>query len=118
MPRRAGNAIVKVPFQPSGGVVYVSRMRTPLTALLLSLALLATGTLRAQQKCPAPPALSAGTGANIFSPQQELDLGDIEAEWLEKNYRVIHDDSLASRLNPARQSSRRKPSSSTGNSSC
>jgi hypothetical protein len=70
-------------------------MRTPLTALLLAFALLAAGTLHSQQKCPAPPAVSAGTGADIFSPQQELDLGDIEAEWLENNYRVIHDDSLA-----------------------
>jgi hypothetical protein len=31
--------------------------------------------------------------------QQELDLGDVEAEWLEKNYRVMHDDEMAARLN-------------------
>ena len=35
----------------------------------------------------------------MFDAQQELDLGDVEAEWLEKNYRVIHDDELAARLN-------------------
>jgi len=35
----------------------------------------------------------------MFNAQQELDLGDVEAEWLEKNYRVIHDDELAARLN-------------------
>jgi WD40 repeat protein len=34
----------------------------------------------------------------MFNAQQELDLGDVEAEWLEKNYRVIHDDELAARL--------------------
>ena len=35
----------------------------------------------------------------MFTAQQELDLGDVEAELLEKNYRVIHDDELAARLN-------------------
>jgi hypothetical protein len=57
------------------------------------------GGAKAQQKCPAPPALNAPRGANMFNAQQELDLGDVEAEWLEKNYRVIHDDELAARLN-------------------
>jgi hypothetical protein len=55
--------------------------------------------VRAQEKCPAPPALSAPAGPNIFNVQQELDLGDVEAEWLEKNFRVIHDDELADHLN-------------------
>ena len=68
-------------------------------ALLSISAVLIAGAVCAQEKCPAPPALSATTSANIFSPQQELDLGDVEAEWLEKNYRVIHDDELAGRLN-------------------
>lgn len=68
-------------------------------ALLSLLAVMLGGVVCAQEKCPAPPALSAPTGANIFSPQQELDLGDVEAEWLEKNYHVIHDDELAGHLN-------------------
>jgi WD40 repeat protein len=77
-------------------------MHTPSTAsaaILFASALLFAGGAKAQQKCPAPPALSAPTGANMFNAQQELDLGDVEAEWLEKNYRVIHDDELAARLN-------------------
>ncbi len=69
------------------------------SALLLVTALLAAGGTKAQQKCPPPPALSAPTGANIFNTQQELDLGDVQAEWLEKKFRVIHDDDLVSRLN-------------------
>ena len=73
-------------------------MKTTSIILLVSAALFASAA-RAQQKCPPPPALSAATGANIFSPQQELNLGDVEAEWLEKNYRVIHDDDLVARLN-------------------
>ena len=74
-------------------------MRTISIALLSFSAVLFSGVVCAQEKCPAPPALSASTQANIFNPQQELDLGDVEAEWLEKNYRVIHDDELAGRLN-------------------
>lgn len=38
---------------------------------------------------PAPPA-----GQNIFTPQQEMDLGDAIAEQLQRNYRVIDDDAL------------------------
>jgi WD40 repeat protein len=69
-----------------------------IAALSISAALL-VGVVRAQQKCPAPPALSAPAGTDIFNAQQELDLGDVEAEWLEKNFRVIHDDELAEPLN-------------------
>ena len=68
-------------------------------AILSFSAVLFSDVVCAQEKCPAPPALSATTSANIFNPQQELDLGDVEAEWLEQNYRVIHDDELASHLN-------------------
>jgi predicted Zn-dependent protease len=62
-------------------------------------ALLTGGTLSAQQKCPAPPAISAATGRNIFNAQQELELGDVKAEQWEKTYRVIHDEALTDRLN-------------------
>ncbi len=71
---------------------------TSLVILIASLAL-CPGAARAQQQCPAPPVLTPSPVANMFSPQQELDLGDVEAEWLEKNFRVIHDDELAARLN-------------------
>jgi len=77
-------------------------MPTPLrgsAALLFFCAGVFAEGAQAQQKCPAPPALSAPKGANMFTSQQELDLGDVEAERLEKNYRVIHDDELAARLN-------------------
>jgi predicted Zn-dependent protease len=68
-------------------------------AILFASAVFFAGTTHAQQQCPAPPALSAPIGTNIFNTQQELDLGDVEAEWLEKNYRVIHDEELSARLN-------------------
>lgn len=81
------------------GIRHVERMQTASIVVLIASALLFGGPVRAQQQCPVPPVLSPAAGANIFSPQQELDLGDVEAEWLEKNYRVIHDDELAARLN-------------------
>ncbi len=71
---------------------------TSIILILASVVLIAALGM-AQEKCPAPLALSASASANIFNPQQELDLGDVEAEWLEKNYRVIHDDELAGHLN-------------------
>ena len=52
-----------------------------------------------QQKCPAAPDIARSSAANIFSPQQEIYLGDVEAEQLEHRSRVIHDDELAAHLN-------------------
>jgi hypothetical protein len=74
-------------------------MKTIPIAFGLAFVVLLSAALRAQEKCPAPPSLSAATDVNIFNAQQELDLGDVEAEWLEKNYHVIHDDELAAHLN-------------------
>jgi WD40 repeat protein len=67
--------------------------------LFFSAVFFAGSATRAQQPCPAAPVLGPAAGADIFSPQQELDLGDVESEWLEKNYRVIRDDQLAAHLN-------------------
>jgi hypothetical protein len=53
----------------------------------------------AQQKCPLPPALTASPAPNIFTPQQEVDLGDVEAERIEHTVPVIQDDVLAAYLN-------------------
>jgi hypothetical protein len=56
-------------------------------------------TVRAQQTCPNPPALTPTTARNIFTPQQEVDLGDVEAEMFERNVHVIHDDELSAYAN-------------------
>jgi WD40 repeat protein len=62
--------------------------------LLLTVA----GPLRAQN-CPLPPALSAvPPGANIFSEQQESDLGDVMAERVSQTVNIFHDDSLTEHL--------------------
>lgn len=65
----------------------------------LVLCLLCAASLAAQEKCPAPPAIESSTANNIFTSQQEVDLGDIEAERVELSARVIHDDQLAAYLN-------------------
>lgn len=75
--------------------------RPPIAAApaLLIVSLLSVGPVLAQQKCPAPPALTTPQNLDIFTPQQEVDLGDIEAEQIERRVRVIHDDALSARLN-------------------
>jgi hypothetical protein len=35
----------------------------------------------------------------MFTPQQEVDLGDIQAQRIERDVRVIHDDELSAYLN-------------------
>jgi len=66
-------------------------------ATLVAFAVSFGGAVRAQQLCVVPSAHSS-EGRNIFSPQQELELGDIEAEWVEKNQQVNQDDRLAGHL--------------------
>ena len=77
----------------------MNRRRTSLILVLPLLVVCLAAPVRAQQKCPPPPALTAPENANVFTPQQEVELGDIEAEQIERNTRVIHDDDLSARLN-------------------
>ncbi|HKV04240.1 MAG TPA: M48 family metalloprotease [Candidatus Acidoferrales bacterium] len=65
---------------------------------LILFPLIAT-TARAQQRCPAPPVLGVSTAPNIFTPRQEVDLGDVEAERIEQAGHVFHDDQLTAYLN-------------------
>jgi len=53
---------------------------------------------RAQQPCQAPPALPQAAGANIFSIQQEVDLGDASAEQIQREKRVIDDEEVTGYL--------------------
>lgn len=54
--------------------------------------------LAAQQSCPQPPALQKVTGKNIFTEQQEVDLGDAMGESLAREVSLIEDTSLAGHL--------------------
>lgn len=59
--------------------------------------------LRAQgtppsSRCQPPAPLVATAGANIFTPQQEMDLGDAIAEQVQRDFRVIEDDATTAHL--------------------
>ncbi len=71
---------------------------SPTPAALFVFAVFFGGAARAEQLCPVPPAPSP-EAHNIFSAEQERDLGEVEAERLEKNQQVIQDDRLAGHLN-------------------
>ncbi len=69
------------------------------SATLVVLVVLVGAGLRAQQQaCSVTPVLRVETAPNIFNAQQEEALGDVEAEWVEANYSVVHDEALASHL--------------------
>ncbi|ERR1017187_7531248 len=62
----------------------MNRIRTLAVPWSLGIFLFFAGVAGAQQKCPVPAAITASPAPNIFTPQQEVDLGDIEAEGLER----------------------------------
>lgn len=55
------------------------------------------------QTCPGPPSDQGTAKGNIFTEQQEMDLGDAIAEQFERNFRIIQDDQLNSYLNKIAQ---------------
>ena len=59
--------------------------------------------LRAQTNCPAPPPIRGTADGNIFSEQQEMDLGDAMYEEFARNFKVIQNDELNSYLNQIAQ---------------
>ncbi|HEX8069157.1 MAG TPA: M48 family metalloprotease [Pyrinomonadaceae bacterium] len=58
---------------------------------------LAPAFARAQQTCQ-PPLAPPAPGRNLFTPQQEMDLGDAIAEQLQRSYRVVEDEALTAEL--------------------
>lgn len=70
-----------------------------LVAILLAFAFPFGGVLHAGQACSVPSLVHPQTAGNIFSTQQEQELGEIEANWLERSYHVIQDDGLTAHLN-------------------
>jgi len=59
--------------------------------------------VRAQQACSPPTSLPAAEGANLFPGQKEIDLGEVMAEQVQREFRVIDDDALNSYLNQTAQ---------------
>jgi len=75
------------------------RPRIVFVSWLLCAAPFVSASARGQDKCPPPPTLTASGAPNNFTPEQEVELGQIEAERVERTARVIHDDALAARMN-------------------
>jgi predicted Zn-dependent protease len=69
------------------------------SACLFVLVLLVGNEVQAQQLCTSIPALKIRPVASIFGVEQERILGDIEAQFVEQNYPVVHDDESAEHLN-------------------
>ena len=81
-------------------------MTTLIRAGCLALLLMCGFTHAAAQSepaCPVPPEVDAPVGLNLFTPQQEIELGDILAEQLEHKYHLVEDDALTTYLNHAAQ---------------
>jgi hypothetical protein len=76
--------------------------RTSLRLCLLVLMCAATTALplKAQQpqRCQPPAPLTTSTEPNIFTEQQEVDLGDAIAEHIQHNFRVINDEAVTGYL--------------------
>jgi WD40 repeat protein len=79
------------------------RPRALLLLLLLLLCLCAASATFArqqqtppqQQPCQQPVVSAASRARSMFTPQQEMDLGDVIAEQVQRDYRVIDDDEAA-----------------------
>ncbi len=81
-------------------------MMTLIRAGCLALLLMcgfAPAVAQSQPACPVPPDVDAPVGLNIFTPQQEIELGNIIAEQLEHQYHLIEDEALTTYLNHAAQ---------------
>jgi Peptidase family M48 len=66
--------------------------------VIFSVLLAAPAPAQAQNTCSAPSAIPVAAGDNIFTPQQESDLGDVVAEQLERTSRPIDDPELTSHI--------------------
>src|SRR5205085_7817382 len=53
----------------------------------------------AQQPCHPPALVAPSPESNMFTEEQEADLGDAMAERAEKNYRIIEDETVTAYLN-------------------
>src|SRR5215813_2701241 len=72
--------------------------KIPFQFCLLLLALSQVNVaINAQQPCH-PPAPQASREPNIFTDEQEVDLGDAIAEQVQRNFRVIDDDEITGHL--------------------
>jgi Peptidase family M48 len=70
-----------------------------LVVFALIIICLAAATSPAQSPCQPPALAPPPPGSNMFTDEQEVDLGDAMAEQTEKNYGIIEDETLTAYLN-------------------
>lgn len=70
----------------------------PCLALFVSCSLAAPAIVAQQQRCQPPVLPATAKEPNIFTPQQESDLGDAIAEHVQRNFRVIDDEETVGSL--------------------
>jgi len=66
--------------------------------LMVAVAILASPTVDAQQACPLAPIPPVKAEANMFNAQQEMDLGDVMAEQIQRQHNVIDDPAVTAYL--------------------
>src|SRR5947207_3840184 len=77
------------------------RRATRLLLIVLAYTLLPAAQPRAQapsQRCAPPVVTAAARAGSIFTPRQEMDLGDMIAEQAQRDYRVIEDEEVTGYL--------------------
>ena len=81
--------------------MWTGRIRLPIPSslCLFMLVVFVGNEVQAQQSCAVTPASTIQTAASMFGVEQERILGDVEAELVEENYPVVHDEELAAHLN-------------------
>ncbi|MCA1632714.1 MAG: M48 family metalloprotease [Acidobacteria bacterium] len=86
------------------GKLFAARLASPVTSApppqLVCAAALAVAA-QSQQKpsrCLPPAVTAPARGQNIFTPRQEMDLGDAIAEHVQRNYRVVEDEEMTGYL--------------------
>lgn len=79
------------------------RLRLATAVTLLCVFFSNTRPSSGQTGCPAPPSTRGTANGNIFTEQQEMDLGDAIAEQFERNFQVVRDEQLNAYLNQIAQ---------------
>ncbi|HEX8150832.1 MAG TPA: M48 family metalloprotease [Pyrinomonadaceae bacterium] len=68
-----------------------TQLRARLCALLLVCLSAASAAARQQQPCRQPAVSAASRAQSIFTPRQEMELGDVIAEHVQQDYRLLSD---------------------------
>jgi WD40 repeat protein len=70
---------------------------------ILALFCICAATSSAQAPCPGPPPIGKTANGNIFTEQQEMDLGDAISQQFAQDYHIVPDDQLNAYLNQIAQ---------------